>query len=101
MRRRECQRQLAVAERRLAVASTGLHASMTRLRTRIDRHGPIAVLGAGAASGAVAGMLPLGGVARIARGLASVGLLLLRVPARAWIAASRMHNRPQSKDSAP
>lgn len=101
MSRRERRCRLAVAERRLADANAGLHASATRLRARIDRHEPIALLGAGAASGVVAGMLPLGGVVRIARGLASVGLLLLRVPAHAWIDALRKNNRPESKDSTP
>jgi hypothetical protein len=101
MTRRGRQLHLAGAERNLADAHASLHASMARLRARLDRHGPFALLGAGAATGAVAGLLPLGGVARMMRGLTSIGLLLLRVPANAWIGVLRMHDRSNPQDPAP
>jgi hypothetical protein len=101
MMRRARQRQLAIAEHRLADAHAGLHASTTRLRARIDRHGPFALLGAGAATGAIAGLLPLGGVMRVVRGLTSVGLFLLRVPTNAWIGALRSHDRTPPADPTP
>jgi hypothetical protein len=101
MTRRARQLHLAVAERNLADAHASLHAATARLRARLDRHGPFALLGAGAATGAVAGLLPLGGVVRIVRGLTSIGLLLLRVPFNAWIGALRMRDQTNPQDHAP
>lgn len=100
MRRRERRLRLAIAERRLADATAGLHASTANVRARIHRHGPVALLGGGVAAGAVTGLLPLGGVMRIARGLASVGMLLLRLPVNAWIGALRMHDRSPTEEHA-
>ena len=93
MKRQARRRQLAAAEQRLAQADAGLLASTAILRARLERHGPSALLGAGVATGAVAGMLPLGGVVRLARALTSVGLLLLRVPLGLWAGASARHDR--------
>lgn len=90
MTRRACQQQLATAERRFADANADLHTSIGRLRLRLSRYGPFALLGAGAATGAAASVLPLGAIVRT---LASATLFLLRIPANAWIGALRMHDR--------
>ena len=96
MTRRACQHRLVAAERHLADANANLHASMRHLRLRMSRHGPFAVLGAGVVTGAAASVLPLG---KIARMLASATLLLLRIPANAWIGALRMHDRTPPTNS--
>ena len=99
MTRRERQRHLVIAERELAVADARLRASAMRLRMRISSHGPFALLGVGAATGAVIGRLPLGAITRLTRALASAGLFLLRIPASAWIGAARLHPRPPTTSS--
>jgi hypothetical protein len=67
---------------------------------RIDRHGPFALLGAGAAAGAVVGLLPLRTIARAARSLTGAALFLLRTPTAAWLGALRMHDRNPPTDRA-
>ena len=87
MKRQACHRQIAIAERHFADADAGLQASTAILRARLGRHGPLAVLGAGAIAGAIAGRLPLGGIVHVTRTLTSVGLFLLRVPFGLWTGA--------------
>ena len=90
MTRRAAQRRLAAAERQLADANAGLHASTTQLRLRMSRRGPFALLGAGLVTGAVASVLPLRKITRL---LTGATMLLLRIPANVWIGALRMHDR--------
>lgn len=98
MSRRTSQRRLAAAERRLADANAGLHASMTQLHRRVSKRGPFALLGVGVVTGAAASVLPL---RRMARLLASATMLLLRLPASVWIGALRMHDRTPPKNGTP
>ena len=98
MNRSTRRHELAAAERQLALANANLHASSARLRARIDRHGPLALLGVGAATGAAAGLLPLGTVARAARASMRAALLLVRPIASVWLGALRMHDRKPSTD---
>lgn len=99
MKRQVRQRAVTVAELRLARTQADLHASTAILRARLERRGPSALLGAGVATGAVAGLLPLGGVMRIARALTNVGLFLLRVPLGLWSGASGAHDRTPPAES--
>jgi hypothetical protein len=101
MNRRARRRHLAVAERELADAYARLDSSTTRLRVRIASHSPFTLLGIGAATGAIAGRLPLGAITRLTRTLASASLFLLRIPANAWIGAARMHARHPTTNDTP
>lgn len=93
-RRREAEQ----AERRLLLAQAGWLERTQALRRRFDAHRGACVLGGGFASGFVAGLLPLRGIARLGGVAVGVVTTALRAPLAAMLVESLRRRTPGGED---
>jgi uncharacterized protein (DUF2062 family) len=91
-------RDAALAEQRLLLARRGWQRKTHLLSENIARHPDWWIVGGGFASGAIAALLPVRGIGRALRMLASVASFALRTPLAAAFAETFAHKPPASTD---
>jgi uncharacterized protein (DUF2062 family) len=84
-------RAAELAEHRLLLARSDWNRQTRSLRANVARHRGLWIVGAGFGSGVLAAWLPLRGVGRALRALASVVSFSLRTPLAALFAESLTH----------